>query len=141
MMAVERGRGDRHVDLGAVEADDDRRAVPELRVTRLDAISPPYRRGPPSRERWAPLDPRPVPVVGGTPVTFASQSANAIVLDGTSIYWTATNTVLKCPLAGCDASGPVAIATGQGNALNIALDAASVYWTDQGNGTVMKGPK
>jgi hypothetical protein len=73
---------------------------------------------------------------GGTPTVVASgqQGVHAIAIDGTSIYWSTGNSVLKCPLAGCNGSMPTTIAypTFGSSAMPvggaIAVDGTNLYW-------------
>jgi hypothetical protein len=59
-----------------------------------------------------------------------------IAVDATSVYWTASGTVMKAPVEGGDS---ITLASGS-IPCGIAVDATSVYWTDRGNGKVMKVP-
>ena len=57
----------------------------------------------------------------------------AIAIDATDIYWveqTESGAVLRCPLGGCGAGGPVTMASGQEGPAAIAVDSAAVYWVD-----------
>jgi hypothetical protein len=64
-----------------------------------------------------------------------------IVVDATSVYWTANGgSVMKVPI---DGGTPTTLASGQSTPWGIAVDATSVYWVDVGNGndgSVMKVP-
>jgi len=66
----------------------------------------------------------------GSPLDTAS--------DGTTIYWTnnATNELVACPRASCDADKK-AIASSLGGPRLIALDTDRIYWTNA-NGNVMR---
>jgi hypothetical protein len=74
------------------------------------------------------------------PTTVASGQffVSALAVDGTSVYWTTGNSVMKVATSG---GAPVPIASGQIDANSIAVDDTSVYWTDYNAGTVMKVDK
>jgi hypothetical protein len=85
-----------------------------------------------------------MPLAGGSSVPLASQgNPSLIAVDGTSVYWTATNdgTVMKVALGG---GMPITLASGQTSPYGIAVDDTNVYWTNVGGdvrsstGTVMK---
>ena len=70
-----------------------------------------------------------LPLCGGTPVTLRSEKEeryNGIALDGTSVYATSADSILKVPLG-----GGTAITLAKGVLPKaIAVDGTSVYWTD-----------
>jgi hypothetical protein len=81
-----------------------------------------------------------VPIAGGpTTVLVPNMSADAITVDGTSVYWVSilSATVSKAPLAG---GTPTVLATGQMSLASVvAVDGQAVYWI--ANGQVLKAAK
>jgi hypothetical protein len=76
------------------------------------------------------------------PTPLGPGSPYQIAVDGSGVYWTeAGGLVQTCPLTGCGANPPLALATGQAEPHGIALDANAVYWTNSTGGTVMKVAK
>jgi hypothetical protein len=73
-----------------------------------------------------------VPKAGGTPAPLASTQSQpvGVAVNGTTVYWTASSSVLSMPLAGSMAT---VLATGQAYPPQVAVDSANVYWgTSQG---------
>ena len=72
---------------------------------------------------------------GGIPAVLASGSyPSTLALDGTSIYWSTLDSVMKESL---DGGRPTMIAGGQKRPRGLAVDTKSVYWTSD-DGNIMK---
>ncbi len=86
------------------------------------------------------------PVAGGSVlpvVPTGEQSANALVVNATSVYWDDyTSNLIRG--AGLDGSAPTTLANaadGVGSPLLMAIDGQFVYWGDRfGGGTIQKAP-
>jgi hypothetical protein len=75
------------------------------------------------------------PVTGGggcTSLDRVQVEATSLTADADGIYFTSSQDVYTCPLAGCGIAGPVPIATGYLSAAMIRTDTKFVYWVDQG---------
>jgi hypothetical protein len=72
----------------------------------------------------------------GTVLSAANTFANGIATDGVNVYFTAGNSVYRCPVGAAGGAKP--IASGQNGASALAVDSTSVYWTNSTAGTVMK---
>ena len=84
-----------------------------------------------------------VDVDGGTPATiFNAQGSGApepygIAVDGTTVFWTASDTVMSAAL---DGGTPTALASGQGMPTVMAVDGTSVYWAADAHNGIVKLP-
>jgi hypothetical protein len=85
-----------------------------------------------------------VPTTGGAAVTLAPEVDGYLAVDGTSAYWTVSETsaVFKVPVAG---GAPVVVASDQAGPGAIAVNDASVFWTTSNvggaYGAIMKAEK
>jgi hypothetical protein len=70
-------------------------------------------------------------------VASGQQGVGDIAVDATSVYWAASNVILRAPIGG---GAAVTLATSVNPVAHIAVDAAAVYWTDIG-GALLKVAK
>jgi hypothetical protein len=70
--------------------------------------------------------------VGAAFGTLPTDTVSDITSDSSGVYFAGESTIYMCPLTGCTAAGPKAIATGQASPTFIHTDASFVYWVDMG---------
>jgi hypothetical protein len=77
---------------------------------------------------------------GNNPAVLASGSwggAAKIVVDATSVYWSAPGEVLKCAVGGCNNQPTVLWSAQSDQVADIALDANNVYFSDSSTSQVL----
>jgi hypothetical protein len=76
---------------------------------------------------------------GGAPLTVTSGQSIPVELtaDGSNVYWTTGDAVMKAPKEGGSAT---AIVQGTDRSISVVVDESSVYWTDRG-GRIQKVAK
>lgn len=76
-----------------------------------------------------------------TPVTLiADTTAFGIAVDATTIFWTSSTGIFKCPLSGCVGS-PKAVSDLPSSQSHIIVDDTNFYWTLQYGDGINKCPK
>ena len=76
--------------------------------------------------------PLPNGVGSAAPPLFAAASVPGLIADADNVYFTAGNSVHRCPHSGCT-TPPEVIAPGQENANDMTQDAVSIYWVTYGS--------
>jgi hypothetical protein len=82
---------------------------------------------------------RKAPLGGGPVMTLAQGEmlSGAIAVDQTNVYWVASHSIVRVPLAG---GAPSTLVAGE-NAASIAVDDTNVYWTNTSEGRIASTPK
>ena len=86
-----------------------------------------------------------------TVLADARRMPDGIAVDGENVYWAewgwaageyvpGAGQISSCPIAGCPATGPIVLASGQDQPRHLAVDAKAIYWTNYANGGASTAP-